>query len=117
MLTDCNQALEVDLAAVFMEPQSPEWEEFRLHYPRCERCSAEVAKWRKLEQILRAAGKATTRGRPSRGRGAPPVSPPCRTPVFGGTTVNSTTSADLSRVYRRIITGDLIRFLTDSEVG
>jgi hypothetical protein len=60
MLTDCNQALEVDLAAVFTEPQSPEWEEFRLHYPQCERCSAEVAKWRKLEQVLKAAGKATT---------------------------------------------------------
>ena len=60
MPTDCNRALEVDLAAVFTEPQSPEWEEFRLHYPQCERCSAEVAKWRKLEQILRSAGKATT---------------------------------------------------------
>jgi hypothetical protein len=60
MPADCNQALAIDLAAVFTEPQSPEWEEFRLHYPRCERCAAEVANWRKLEQLLRAAGKATT---------------------------------------------------------
>ncbi len=59
MPTDCNRALEVDLAAVFTEPQSPEWEKFRLHYPQCDGCSAEVAKWRKLEQILRSAGKAT----------------------------------------------------------
>ena len=59
MLADCNQALEVDLAAVFTESDNPEWEEFRLHYPQCERCSAEVANWRKLEQLLRAAGKAT----------------------------------------------------------
>jgi len=59
MSADCNQASEVDLAAVFTEPQSPEWEEFRLHYPQCECCSAEVAKWRKLEQVLRAAGKVT----------------------------------------------------------
>ena len=60
MPADCNHVLKVDLAAVFMEPHSPEWKEFRLHYPQCERCSAEVAKWRKLEQVLRAAGKATT---------------------------------------------------------
>src|SRR5262245_16201777 len=60
MLANCNQALEIDLAAVFTEPHSPEWTAFRLHYPQCERCSKEVANWRKLEQILRAAGKTTT---------------------------------------------------------
>lgn len=65
MPADCNQMLKVDLAAVFMEPHSPEWKEFRLHYPQCECCSAEVAKWRKLEQILRAAGKATIVAHPA----------------------------------------------------
>jgi hypothetical protein len=59
MPVDCNHASEVDLAAVLTEPHSPEGEEFRQHYPQCEQCSAEVAKWQKLEQVLRVAGKAT----------------------------------------------------------
>jgi hypothetical protein len=52
MPESCQKASEIDLAAFLTEPQNPAWEEFRQHYPQCEPCSAEVAKWEKLEHLL-----------------------------------------------------------------
>jgi hypothetical protein len=65
MQGNCHKASEIDLATFLAEPASPEWEEFRQHYPRCESCSVEVYRWTKLEHILRAMGRETTAPHPS----------------------------------------------------
>jgi anti-sigma factor RsiW len=68
MQGNCHKASEIDLATFLAEPASPEWEEFRQHYPRCESCSAEVYKWTKLERIFRAMDRETTAPHPSEER-------------------------------------------------
>ena len=54
----CTRSRETDLAAFIVEPSAAEWAEFRAHYPGCADCSAEVARWSKLEGVLRATGTA-----------------------------------------------------------
>jgi hypothetical protein len=68
MQGNCHKADEVDLAAVLTEPQNPEWEAFRQHYPQCVACSAEVYQWTNLENILRTMGKEITATHPSEER-------------------------------------------------
>ena len=68
MQGNCHKADEVDLAAVLTEPQNPEWEAFRQHYPQCEACSAEVYQWTNLENILRTMGKEIPATHPSEER-------------------------------------------------
>jgi anti-sigma factor RsiW len=52
----CGKAREIDLAAYFVDPDLPEWAEFREHYPTCPDCADEVAAWTSIEASLRAAG-------------------------------------------------------------
>ena len=50
----CQRASEIDLAAFLVEPDLPEWEGFRAHYPECSDCAAAVAAFTRLESALRA---------------------------------------------------------------
>jgi hypothetical protein len=68
MQGNCHKADEVDLAAVLTEPQNPEWEAFRQHYPQCEVCSTKVYQWTNLENILRTMGKEIPATHPSEER-------------------------------------------------
>jgi anti-sigma factor RsiW len=52
----CEKAREIDLAAYLVDPDLPEWAEFREHYPTCPDCAEEVAAWNRIEASLRAAG-------------------------------------------------------------
>jgi hypothetical protein len=54
----CTRSQETDLAGFVVEPSAAEWAEFRAHYPGCAACSAEVARWSKLEGALSATGTA-----------------------------------------------------------
>ncbi|MDE0885186.1 MAG: DUF928 domain-containing protein [Myxococcota bacterium] len=56
----CEKTRELDLGEFLLEREEPQWEEFRNHYPGCADCSEEVARWGKLEQLLRTtiAGEA-----------------------------------------------------------
>jgi hypothetical protein len=61
----CHKALDIDFTAFLIESQDPMWEEFRQHYPQCEVCSAEVARWTKLEKLLKIEGKKTSATHPA----------------------------------------------------
>jgi hypothetical protein len=50
----------VDLAGYLVEPDAPEWSEFRNHYPECRDCSAAVAAWSRTEASIRAAAEDST---------------------------------------------------------
>ena len=52
-MTACIRSEQIDLAAFLVEPRAEEWAAFREHYPACPECSAEMARWSKLEGILR----------------------------------------------------------------
>ena len=52
----CGKAQEIDLAAYLVDPDQPEWTEFREHYPTCPDCVEEVAAWNSIEASLRSAG-------------------------------------------------------------
>jgi anti-sigma factor RsiW len=52
----CGKAREIDLAAYLVDPDLPEWTEFREHYPTCPECADEVAAWSRIEASLRSAG-------------------------------------------------------------
>jgi hypothetical protein len=49
----CTRARDVDLAAYLVEPDAPEWREFRTHFPGCADCSAQLEAWTALEVGLR----------------------------------------------------------------
>ncbi|MDG2334385.1 MAG: DUF928 domain-containing protein [Myxococcota bacterium] len=51
----CEKTRELDLGEFLLEREEPQWQEFRNHYPGCADCSEEVARWGKLEQLLRTA--------------------------------------------------------------
>ena len=50
----CEKAREIDLAAYLVDPDLPEWAEFREHYPSCPDCAEEVAAWSRIEASLRS---------------------------------------------------------------
>jgi anti-sigma factor RsiW len=52
----CEKAQEIDLAAYLVDPDLPEWAEFREHYPSCPDCAEEVAAWSRIEASLRSSG-------------------------------------------------------------
>jgi len=54
----CEKTRELDLGEFLLEREEPQWEEFRNHYPGCEDCSGEVARWSKLDQLLRETSGA-----------------------------------------------------------
>ena len=56
----CQRAHEIDLAAFAAEPSAAEWQSFRSHYPTCEDCTGEVARWSKLGALLEAAAPGET---------------------------------------------------------
>jgi hypothetical protein len=49
----CRRALEIDLADFLAEPVLAEFAEFRVHYPGCAECSAEVRAWTEVVALLR----------------------------------------------------------------
>jgi hypothetical protein len=61
----CGKAREIDLAAYLVEPDRPEWAEFRQHYPTCADCAEEVAAWTSIEASLRAAGDRSQEAHPA----------------------------------------------------
>lgn len=50
----CGSRRDVDIAAFLVEPTAAEWADFRMHYPGCRECSAEMARWAGLEGALRS---------------------------------------------------------------
>jgi hypothetical protein len=46
----------VDLAGYLVEPDAPEWSDFRNHYPECSDCSGAVAAWSRTEASIRGVG-------------------------------------------------------------
>jgi hypothetical protein len=55
----CARAFDIDLAGYLDAPRSTEFAEFRMHYPRCEACSAEVRAWTELAEELGSARHPT----------------------------------------------------------
>jgi hypothetical protein len=50
----CQRSREIDLPAFLAAPRDPEFDAFRLHYPRCAECAAEVRAWTELHEALAA---------------------------------------------------------------
>jgi hypothetical protein len=48
----CSRARELDLAAFSLDRSAPEWAPFRAHYPRCDDCTREVARFAVLAEAL-----------------------------------------------------------------
>ena len=63
----CEKAKEIDLAAYLVDPDLPEWAEFREHYPTCPDCAEEVAAWNRIEASLRSAGDPQQEAHPAAG--------------------------------------------------
>ena len=61
----CEKAKEIDLAAYLVDPDLPEWAEFREHYPTCPDCAEEVAAWNRVEASLRSAGDPQQEAHPA----------------------------------------------------
>jgi anti-sigma factor RsiW len=61
----CGKAREIDMAAYLVDPDSPEWAEFREHYPTCSNCAEEVAAWNRIVASLRSTGDAHQEAHPS----------------------------------------------------
>jgi anti-sigma factor RsiW len=53
----CGKAREIDMAAYLVDPDLPEWADFREHYPTCPDCAEEVTAWTRIEASLRSAGE------------------------------------------------------------
>ena len=51
----CLKSLELDLPAFLVEPHLAEWNDFKTHYPSCQDCSTVVAKWTRVESMVRQA--------------------------------------------------------------
>jgi hypothetical protein len=51
----CQTRAETDFGAYLLTPSSPEWEPFRTHFLTCSECSAELALWSRVENVLRVA--------------------------------------------------------------
>src|SRR5262245_20798773 len=50
----CSRFQELDVAEFAVDPRSPEWAEFRDHFPRCAECSREAARFGVLAAALRS---------------------------------------------------------------
>lgn len=61
----CGKAHEIDLAAYLVDPDLPEWAEFREHYPTCPDCAEEVNAWNRIEASLRSAGEPQQEAHPA----------------------------------------------------
>lgn len=61
----CEKAKEIDLAAYLVDPDLPEWAEFREHYPTCSDCAEEIAAWNRIEASLRSAGDPQQEAHPA----------------------------------------------------
>src|SRR5213593_1735402 len=55
----CRKAFDIDLADFLAHAGTPEWREFREHYPRCPECAAEVRAWTELHHLLQRNGADT----------------------------------------------------------
>lgn len=51
----CQRSREIDLPAFLAAPRGEEFGDFRLHYPRCAECAAEVRAWTELHEALVAS--------------------------------------------------------------
>jgi DNA-directed RNA polymerase specialized sigma24 family protein len=51
----CLRSLELDLPAFLVEPHLGDWSEFKAHYPICQDCSNVVARWTRVESMVREA--------------------------------------------------------------
>jgi len=51
----CFKTMELDLSAFLVETRDDSWREFRLHYPTCVDCASVVARWARLEVLVREA--------------------------------------------------------------
>ena len=61
----CEKAKEIDLAAYLVDPDLPEWAEFREHYPTCPDCAEEVAVLNRIEASLRSAADPQQEAHPA----------------------------------------------------
>lgn len=61
----CGKARGIDLAAYLVDPDLPEWAEFREHYPTCPDCTEEVAAWNSIEASLRSVGDSHQEAHPA----------------------------------------------------
>ena len=52
----CPHIRDTDFAAFAADRRAPEWAALRAHYPVCEECAAEVARWTRLVSGLRGEG-------------------------------------------------------------
>jgi hypothetical protein len=57
----CFKTMELDLSAFLVEARDDSWREFRTHYPTCVDCSNGVAKWARLEVLVREACEGSQR--------------------------------------------------------
>ncbi len=60
----CTRTLGVDVGAYLVDPEAPEWADFHAHHSSCPECSVEVARWSKLEEVLREATREPDLGHP-----------------------------------------------------
>jgi hypothetical protein len=51
----CFKTMDLDLSAFLVEARDEEWREFRSHYPTCVDCSSVLARWARLEVLVREA--------------------------------------------------------------
>ena len=51
----CFKTMDLDLSAFLVEARDEGWREFRSHYPTCVDCSSVVARWARLEVLVREA--------------------------------------------------------------
>ena len=61
---ECPIRDETDFAGYLLQPDSPEWEPFRRHYPTCPECAAELAAWTRLEEGARRAAASEAPSHP-----------------------------------------------------
>ncbi|MGH7961520.1 MAG: tetratricopeptide repeat protein, partial [Candidatus Binatia bacterium] len=60
MEKSCNRVSAIDLAAFIIDPHDPDFPDFaafRQHYPGCAVCTAEVAKWTRLGQLIQESSE------------------------------------------------------------
>jgi hypothetical protein len=65
MAGHCRRSADIDFPAFLIEPHDATWEEFRHHYSQCPDCTAEVARWARLEWALRTMDQSNAAGHPS----------------------------------------------------
>ena len=64
----CDRASAIDLAAFLVDPYDPDFPDFaafRQHYSGCTTCTAEVAKWTRLGQLLQESSEHSAVSHPS----------------------------------------------------